>query len=68
MTDYILWSLKDGHLTLKELKSKISYHFGKWLNLSITADSELKTWEKTLLKKLGKCNGVISTPTYFAVN
>jgi hypothetical protein len=59
MTDYIIWSLQDTKgLTKSQIKSKISNQFGSVLNFSVSTDSDLKTWEKTLLKKLGSCSFV----------
>ena len=59
MTDYIIWSLQDTKgLTKSQLKNKIQKQFGSLLNSTVNTDSDLKTWEKTLLKKLRCCNFV----------
>ena len=53
MTDYITWALRDGQSkTLEDLKREIECEFADALNCEVTSASNLRTWEKTLLKKL----------------
>jgi hypothetical protein len=65
MADYIRYALSQGPATLPVLKDRIRLMFGEWLNGTVTAESELTTWEKTMLKKLSSVAGVTSTPTLF---
>jgi len=53
MTDYIAWALRDGQWrTLSQIKEEIEREFAATLNCEVTSASNLRTWEKTLLKKL----------------
>jgi hypothetical protein len=67
MADYIRYSLSQGPATLQELKHRIRATFGEFLNGRVTAESDLATWEKTLLKKLGSVSGIVSTQTQFEI-
>lgn len=59
MTDYIVWTLRDGQWrTLSQIKEEIEREFAATLNCEVTSASNLRTWEKTLLKKLKVSPGV----------
>lgn len=56
MGDFIAWVLKKyGPLKKKDLKERISEHFGSFVNTSLGKNSK-QIWELTFLKKLKSCN------------